>query len=255
MIDIHSHILPGIDDGANTIYDSIDMAKQAVSEGIHTIIATPHHRNGKYDNVKSDILPLVKEVNDRLKEEHINLEVLPGQECRIYGEILEDYQKGDILPLNQISHYLFIEFPSSSVPRYTEKLLYDIQVAGLTPVIVHPERNAELIERPEKLYKLVQGGAATQLTASSLTGYFGKNIQKFSQQMIQANLTHFIASDAHNIRNRTFKMEEAMDYIEKKYGIDMVYYFTENAELLIDGKNIYKEIPELIKKKKFLGIF
>ncbi|MFC7786752.1 tyrosine-protein phosphatase [Rossellomorea sp. GCM10028870] len=255
MIDIHSHILPGIDDGASTIYDSIDMAKQAVSEGIHTIIATPHHRNGKYDNVKSDILPLVKEVNDRLREEHINLQVLPGQECRIYGEILEDYQKGDILPLNQVSQYLFIEFPSSSVPRYAEKLLYDIQVAGLTPVIVHPERNAELIERPEKLYKLVQGGAATQLTASSLTGYFGKNIQKFSQQMIQANLTHFIASDAHNIRNRTFKMEEAMDYIEKKYGIDMVYYFTENAELLIDGKNIYKEIPELIKKKKFLGIF
>jgi protein-tyrosine phosphatase len=255
MIDIHSHILPGIDDGANTIYDSIDMAKQAVTEGIHTIIATPHHRNGKYDNVKSDILPLVKEVNDRFKEEQINLEVLPGQECRIYGEILEDYQKGDILPLNQVSQYLFIEFPSSSVPRYAEKLLYDIQVAGLTPIIVHPERNAELIERPEKLYKLVQGGAATQLTASSLTGYFGKNIQKFSQQMIQANLTHFIASDAHNIHNRTFKMEEAMDYIEKKYGIDMVYYFTENAELLIDGKNIYKEIPELIKKKKFLGIF
>ncbi|MHA7138184.1 tyrosine-protein phosphatase [Rossellomorea arthrocnemi] len=255
MIDIHSHILPGIDDGAKTIYNSIDMAKQAVSEGIHTIIATPHHRNGKYDNVKSDILPLVKEVNDRFKEEGINLEVLPGQECRIYGEILEDYQKGDILPLNQVSQYIFIEFPSSSVPRFTERLLYDIQVEGLMPIIVHPERNAELMERPEKLYKLVQGGAATQLTASSLVGYFGKNVQKFSQQMIQANLTHFIASDAHNIHNRTFKMEEAMDYIEKKYGIDMVYYFTENAELLVDGKNIYKEIPELIKKKKFLGIF
>jgi len=255
MIDIHSHILPGIDDGAKTIQDSIDMAKQAVSEGIHTIIATPHHKNGKFDNIKSDILPLVDELNTTFKQENINLQVLPGQECRIYGEILEDYQKGDILPLNQSSHYLFIEFPSSSVPRYAERLLYDIQVEGLTPVIVHPERNAELIERPDKLYKLVKNGAVTQLTASSLTGYFGKNIQKFSQQMIQANLTHFIASDAHNIHNRTFKMEEAMDYIEKKYGIDMVYYFTENAEMLVDGKTIYKEIPELIKKKKFLGIF
>ncbi|BCB05874.1 tyrosine-protein phosphatase [Bacillus sp. KH172YL63] len=255
MIDIHSHILPGVDDGAKTIYNSIDMAKQAVSEGIHTIIATPHHRNGKYSNVKSDILPLVKEVNERFINEGINLEVLPGQECRIYGEILEDYHKGEILPLNHMSQYIFIEFPSSSVPRFAEQLLYDLQVEGLMPIIVHPERNAELMERPEKLYKLVQGGAATQLTASSLTGYFGKNIQKFSQQMIQANLTHFIASDAHNIHNRTFKMEEAMDFIEKKYGIDMVYYFTENAEMLVDGKNIYKEIPELIKKKKFLGIF
>lgn len=255
MIDIHSHILPGLDDGAKTVQDSIDMANKAVSEGIHTIIATPHHRNGKYDNLKSDILPLVSELNETFAQENINLNVLPGQECRIFGEILEDYEKGEILTLNKDSQYLFIEFPSSSVPRYAERLLYDIQVKGLTPVIVHPERNAELIERPDKLYKLVKNGAATQVTASSLTGYFGKNIQKFSQQMIQANLTHFIASDAHNIHNRTFKMEEAMDYIEKKYGIDMVYYFTENAEMLVDGKTIYKEIPELIKKKKFLGIF
>ncbi|MGG1630907.1 tyrosine-protein phosphatase [Rossellomorea sp. NRS-1567] len=255
MIDIHSHILPGIDDGAKSIEDSIEMAKQAVSEGIHTIIATPHHKNGKYDNKKSDILPLVGSVNEALQRENVALTVLPGQECRIYGEILEDYHKGEILLLNQSSQYLFIEFPSSSVPRYAERLLYDIQVEGLTPVIVHPERNSELIERPDKLYKLVKNGAITQLTASSLVGYFGKNIQKFSEQMTQANLTHFIASDAHNIHNRTFKMEEAMDYIEKKYGIDMVYYFTENAEMLVDGKTIYKEIPELIKKKKFLGIF
>jgi protein-tyrosine phosphatase len=255
MIDIHSHILPGIDDGAQTMQDSIDMAKAAVAEGIHTIIATPHHNNGKYENRKSDILALVSKLNETLKSEAIDLNVLPGQECRIYGEILEDYENGHILTLNQSSQYIFIEFPSNSVPRYAERLLYDIQVAGLIPVIVHPERNAELIERPEKLYKLVKNGAVTQLTASSLVGYFGKNIQKFSQQMIEANLTHFIASDAHNTHNRTFKMEEAMDYIERKYGIDTVYYFTENAEMLIEDKTIYKEIPEQIKKKKFLGIF
>ncbi|MEL3970771.1 CpsB/CapC family capsule biosynthesis tyrosine phosphatase [Rossellomorea oryzaecorticis] len=255
MIDIHSHILPGVDDGARTMNDSIDMAKQAVSEGIRTIIATPHHMNGKYDNLKSDILPLVSELNETLKQEAIDLQVLPGQECRIYGEILEDYQKGDILTLNKDSQYLFIEFPSNSVPRYAERLLYELQVEGLTPVIVHPERNAELIERPDKLYKFVKNGAVTQLTASSLVGYFGKNIQKFSQQMIEANLAHFIASDAHNINNRTFKMEEAMNYIEKKYGIDSLYYFTENAEMLVDNKTIYKEVPEEIKKKKFLGIF
>jgi protein-tyrosine phosphatase len=255
MIDIHSHILPGIDDGAKTIYDSIDLAKQAVSEGIHTIIATPHHRNGKYDNIKSDILPLTSELNERFDREGIDLTVLPGQECRIYGEILEDYKKGEILTLNHDSQYLFIEFPSSSIPRYAERLLYEIQVEGLTPVIVHPERNSEIVERPDKLYKFVQNGAATQLTASSLTGYFGKNIQKFSQQIIEANLAHFIASDAHNIKNRSFKMEEAMDFIEKKYGIDSVYYFIDNAEILVEGKTIYKEVPEQIKKKKFLGIF
>lgn len=255
MIDIHSHILPGVDDGAKSYTDSLVLAQKAVSEGIHTILATPHHRNGKYENVREDILKRVEELNKMLSEERINLKVLPGQETRIYGEMVEDYRKGDLLTLNQVSTYLFVEFPSNSVPGYAERLFYDFQNEGLTPVIVHPERNAELIERPDKLYTLVKNGAVTQVTAASLTGYFGKNIQKFSNQMIESNLTHFIASDAHNLKNRTFKMAEAMDTIEKQYGVDMIGYFTENAELLIDGKNIYKEIPERIKKKKFLGIF
>ncbi|MEW4309195.1 tyrosine-protein phosphatase [Rossellomorea marisflavi] len=255
MIDIHSHILPGIDDGAQSYTDSIDLAKKAVSEGIHTILATPHHRNGKYENVGTEILYRVNELNKTFKEERIALKVLPGQETRIYGEMVEDYRKGELLTLNQVSNHLFVEFPSSSVPGYAERLLYDLQNEGLTPVIVHPERNAELMERPDKLYTFVKNGANTQVTAASLTGYFGKNIQKFSKQIIEANLTHFIASDAHNVKNRTFKMAEAMDTIEKEYGIDMLYYFTENAELLIGGKSIYKEIPERIKKKKFLGIF
>ncbi|UKS64976.1 tyrosine-protein phosphatase [Rossellomorea marisflavi] len=255
MIDIHSHILPGIDDGAQSYTDSIILAEKALSEGIHTILATPHHRNGKYENVKEDILQRVEELNKTFQEQGIALKVLPGQETRIYGEMVEDYRKGELLTLNNGSQYLFVEFPSSSVPGYAERLLYDLQNEGLIPIIVHPERNAELMERPDKLYNLVKNGATTQVTAASLTGYFGKNIQKFSQQMIEANLVHFIASDAHNVKNRTFKMAEALEMTEKQYGIDMVDYFIKNAELLIEGKNIYKEIPERIKKKKFFGIF
>lgn len=248
MVDIHCHILPGIDDGAKNLKDSIIMAKHAVSEGIHTIIATPHF-NQSYDNRKPLIETKVIELNQALKEENIDVEILVGQEPRIYGEILSDYENNKIQTLNN-SQYLFIEFPSSQVPRYTEKLLFDIQMKGLTPIIVHPERNAELMERPEKLYELVQKGALTQVTASSLCGYFGKKIKTFSEQLIEANLTHFIASDAHNVGNRSFKMNEAFESIEKNYGIDYVYLFKENAELLVEGKNIIKEIPELIKKKK-----
>jgi protein-tyrosine phosphatase len=255
MIDIHSHILPGIDDGAKTMEDTLNMAKAAVSEGIHTIIATPHHMNNAYKNVKSDILPLVDRVNEELKNQQIDLVVLAGQECRIYGEIIEDYLKGEVLPLNIHSEYIFLEFPSSSVPRYTDRLFFDLQNEGLIPVIVHPERNAELISHPDKLYNLVKNGALSQVTASSLTGHFGKNIQKFSRQLVEANLTHFIASDAHNTSSRTFNMNNAMDEVERMYGVDMVYHFTENAELLVEGKNIYKEIPEKVKKRKFLGIF
>lgn len=255
MIDIHCHILSGIDDGAIDLNDSLALARAAVQEGITTIIATPHHKNGRYENNKQSILQKVNELNAVLQKEQIPLTILPGQEPRIYGEILQDYEIGEILTLNDGNQYLFIEFPSGHVPRYTEKLLFDIQLQGITPIIVHPERNQELMERPDLLYTLVEKGALTQITAASLAGLFGKKIMKFSLQLIDANLTHFVSSDAHNISNRSFKMSEAFEVIEKKYGVESVYLFKENAELLVVGKNIYKEHPSKIKTKKFLGIF
>ena len=255
MIDIHCHILPGIDDGAQTIEDSVLMAREAVSEGIHTIIATPHHKNNQYSNEKNSILTKVTDLNKHLESEGIPLTILPGQENRIYGEIIEDYLSGGkILPLAETS-YLFIEFPSGSVPNYAERLFYELQTEGLIPIIVHPERNQEIIENPDLLYKFVNSGALTQVTAGSVCGYFGKNIKKFSRQLIEANLTHFIASDAHNVQNRSFKMVEAFEQVEKSYGMDMVYLFRENAELLVRGETVFKEMPEKVQRKKFLGIF
>jgi len=254
MIDIHCHILPGIDDGAQTIEESLKMAKHAANEGIKKIIATPHHNNGKYENTAFDIIAKVDELNIAIKEENLSIQILPGQEPRIYGEILEDYEQGKILTLNQ-SDYVFIELPSNHVPRYTKQLLYDIQLVGIQPIIVHPERNQEIIENPNILYKLVEQGANTQVTASSVTGHFGKNIKKITLKLIEANLTHFIASDAHNLSGRSFRLGEAYDVIEQEFGMDMVYLFQENAELLIGGKTIYREVPEEIKRKKIFGIF
>lgn len=254
MIDLHCHILPGIDDGARDLSESIEMAKMAVEQGIHTIVATPHHLNNRYENSKQTIIDRVRELNKALLEEKIDLKVLPGQETRIYGEMVEGYELGEILPIDN-TQYVLVEFSSSHVPRYTEKLFYDLQMKGLVPVIVHPERNQEIIERPEILYSLVKKGALSQVTAASICGDFGKKIKSFSMQLIDANLTHFIASDAHNTSNRTFKMREAFDIIQAKFGNDMVYLFQENAELVIEGSQIYKEVPERIKRKKFFKIF
>ncbi|MBT2689213.1 tyrosine protein phosphatase [Bacillus sp. ISL-47] len=254
MIDIHCHILPGIDDGSKHMSETLSMAQKAVEEGIDTIIATPHHKNGQYENIKSEIIEQVADVNLALADQGIALKVIPGQETRIFGEFIEEYESGKILTLAD-SQYVFVELPSGHVPRYTEQLLFDIQLKGLTPIIVHPERNSQFIEHPDLLYKFVKKGTLTQVTASSLCGYFGKKIKAFSQQLIESNLTHFIASDAHNVKNRTFKMAEAFDLIDSKYGPDMVYLFTENAELLVENSNVMREVPEPVKRKKFLGIF
>ncbi|WP_026692807.1 tyrosine-protein phosphatase [Peribacillus kribbensis] len=255
MIDLHSHILPGIDDGAQIVSDSIELAKAAVEEGIQTLFATPHHMNGAYENTKETILKKVDQLKQTLYEHNIPLEILPGQEVRIYGNLVEDYEAGNILTLNDEGIYLLVELPSGHVPRYTEKLLFDIQLQGIAPIIVHPERNQELIERPELLLKFVEKGALSQVTAASIAGMFGKKIKKFSLDLIEANLTHFIASDAHNLRGRSFKMTDAFDVVKKEFGNDLVYLFKENAQLLTDGKVVYREAPQPVKRKKILGIF
>lgn len=150
---------------------------------------------------------------------------------------------------------MLIEFPFDHVPRYADRLLVDLQLKGLIPVIAHPERNAEIIENPDRLYELVKKGVLTQLTAASVSGHFGKNIKKFSLQLIEANLAHFIASDAHNTTSRPFRLQEAYDVIDHEFGINAVYFFQENAELLLSGQAVYREEPERIKRKKFLGLF
>ncbi|MHA7093101.1 tyrosine-protein phosphatase [Priestia aryabhattai] len=255
MIDLHCHILSGIDDGALNDEISLKMARKAVSEGIHTIVATPHHQNGRYLNEKKDIVQHVQKLNELLKKEMVPLTILPGQEIRLYGEILDDYQEEKILTLNDTGKYLFIEFPSSQVPHYAEQLLFDVQSKGLIPIVVHPERNSRLLEEPDLLYKFITNGALAQLTAGSVTGRFGKKIKKFSHQLIQSNLVHFVSSDAHNLEGRSFYMMEALKTIESEYGQDTVYGFLENAQCVIQGQMCYKESPEVIKKKKFLGIF
>lgn len=254
MIDIHCHILPGLDDGAETMNDSIAMAKLAVRNGIHQVVATPHHKTSKYDNSKATVVERVKELNLTLQKLQIPLEVLLGQEVRVYGDLIEDYINDQIVTVN-LHNYVLIEFPSNHVPSYTERLFYNMQMNGLTPIIAHPERNSQIVEQPDKLFHLIEKGALSQVTASSLTGDFGKKIQKFSFQLIEANLTHFIATDAHNITTRPFNLAEAYDVIEKNYGIDYVDLFIENAELMTVGKMIYREDPKRMKRKKIFGIF
>lgn len=255
VIDVHSHITFGLDDGAKTIAESVMMAKAAVAEGISTIVATPHHRHPSFSNKKSLVIDNVKRINEELKEKNVPLEVLAGQEIRLFGEMSEALdQKDDLLTLNN-SEYILIEFPSSNIPRYTDQLFYDLLVKGYTPVIAHPERNAEIADNPDKLYRLIKNGALSQVTAASVAGSFGKKLQKLSLQMIEYDLAHVIASDAHNTSTRSFMWKPAMEVITKKLGKETVNRLNSNAEELINSYPVTKSAPERVPHKKFLGIF
>lgn len=254
MIDIHCHILPGLDDGAQTIEDSLAMARAAVNDGITKIVATPHHQTSRFMNPKNVVLKKVAYVNEAIEQAGLPLEILPGQEVRLFGEWEAEFDANQLATVNN-GNYILIEFPSNHVPNYAERLFYEMQMKGLTPVIVHPERNSQIVQQPEKLYTLIEKGAISQVTASSVAGDLGKKLQKFSFQLIEANLTHCVASDAHNTTIRPFMMSKAYDVIEKEFGIDVVYMFRENAEYIIDSQMIYREDPQQVKRKKILGLF
>lgn len=255
MIDLHCHILSGVDDGAKTIEDSLDMAHLAVEEGITHILATPHHKNRNWNNEKKAVIRLVAQLQEEIDKAGIELTVFPGQEVRIYGEILQDIKEDKILFIDEQRQYLLIEFPTSNIPTYTEQLFYDLLSEGITPIVVHPERNREILEHPNRLKALVDKGALAQLTAASYTGGFGKQIQKLSEQLVEANLVHFIASDAHNIGNRAFYMEEAFDKLRKEFGQSKVNEFSQVTKDLVNGEVVIAPTASLIKKKKFFGLF
>lgn len=237
MIDIHSHILPGLDDGSRDMAESIAMAKEAVREGIDTIVATPHHANGKYWNESSRVRAAVSQLVEALQHAGIPLRVIEGQEIRVYRELLDDFHQGKTISLGG-SPYILLEFPSSRLPDHIEDVIHELTVLGVTPVIAHPERNAAIASDPERLLHLVQLGALSQVTSHSLNGLFGQAVQKLSIELCQRNLVHFLASDAHNLTHRAFGLKAAYELVTAKLGDSYTTYYQSNAELLIQSRRI-----------------
>ena len=256
MLDLHCHILPGIDDGARSWEDSLAIARLAVEEGITHLLATPHHLNGRLENKKQAVIALTDGLQERLDAEGIPLRVFPCQEVRVSGEIMAGIAQDEILFIDEGERYLLLEFPTVSIPHYVDQLFFNLQQKGITPVIVHPERNQEIIENPNKLLAYVERGALAQVTASSYIGVFGKDIAELSKQLIEANLVHILASDAHNTRGRAFHMQEAFQLLEKDFGKEKVQQFQQTAKNLLNGDLVEPESPQKVRrKKKWFGLF
>jgi len=255
MIDIHCHILPGIDDGAKSEAELLKMAHEAVSDGITTIIATPHHMNGVYINAKAEVLALTEHANQLLQKEEIPLTILPSQEIRIYENLIRDLRNNQVLFLDKACKYILLELPANSVPYQIDRLIFEIQILGVTPIIAHPERNSAIREQPYLLYKMVKSGAFAQLTAASITGRFGKEIEKFSRQLVEHQLVHLIASDAHNADTRGPRLVSAYERLAEYGGRELADEFKRNAENVVNGKGIWAGEPMKIQKKKLFGLF
>ncbi|MHC5229773.1 tyrosine-protein phosphatase [Enterococcus sp. LJL99] len=254
MIDLHCHILPGIDDGAQTMQDSLAMAQMAVDQGITHILCTPHHNNGRYTNPPEEVISQVATLQKALDEQGIALSLFEGQEVRISGDLLTQIQNNEILFADLSNRYILIEFPTAEIPLYAETVMFELLSQGKTPIIVHPERNNKFIEDPNRLIPFLQMGVLTQLTAPSYVGIFGKKIEKTAKLMVSHNMIHMMASDAHNVEKRGFFMKKAYAAIEKDQGAEVVSFMQQTARNIMNGEDTKTLEFEEIKKRKF-GLF
>lgn len=249
MIDIHNHILPGIDDGPTDITQSIDLLQQAKSQGITGIIATPHHLSPRYTNSIQNVKSLINEMMQIPAIRNISITIYHGQEIRLTDQIVDEITKGNISGLND-SQYLLIEFPSNEVPLYTKQLFYELQLMGFIPIIAHPERNKILANDLNMLFDLINIGALSQLTASSLLGNLGKKIQKTSLKMISYELAHFVASDAHHSVSRPFEIKQLFKHRKLKKLNTKIETMFNHSQLIIENSTIDKQQPINVTTKR-----
>jgi protein-tyrosine phosphatase len=228
MIDIHTHILPGLDDGAANEEDALRLAHAAIAEGITTIIATPHHANGVYTNIANEVTEHVYRINERIKAAGMQVEIKPGQEIRVHDDLIEAWFREELLTLAG-SRYILLEMPSSRIPKKMDELIHELQIMDLKPIIAHPERNAEIVNNPGKLTEWVEKGVYAQVTSHSLLGGFGKNIERTAWTLCRSGLIHFVSSDAHHPERRGFRLREAYSAVRERMGEQWENYFLDNA--------------------------
>lgn len=201
MIDTHLHILPGIDDGPETMQESLALAQTLTQEGIHLAVATPHYNDEFPQRSAAEIRERVHDVQQELDRHNISLQLFAGHEALIRPGLVEDIQNGRLATLNG-SRYLLLELWNTTWLPQTDQVIFELRAFGIVPIIAHPERYRAIQQDPSRLVALLRQGVLAQLTAGSLIGVWGKTIKNSAEILLTKGLIHCIASDAHGLHNR-----------------------------------------------------
>lgn len=238
MIDIHTHIIPGIDDGSQDIGTSVLMAEMAVESGVSAIIATPHsNQRGAFENHISDgLLRKMDSFRSEIAKENIDLDIAFGMEVFCTGEVPRLLKEKKLLTLNG-SRYVLVEFNFGMDASRMERLLYSILDSGFVPIIAHPERYYDLQGQLERVADWMEEGMGTQINKGSVFGRFGREERDFACAMLRYGLVTCIASDAHGAESRTTDMTDIYDYIMTEFSvIEAERLLTENPKRIYNNK-------------------
>jgi protein-tyrosine phosphatase len=209
MIDLHCHILHGMDDGPATLRESVEMCRLAATDGTGTVVATPHFTPGQHPWDGAAMQERLRELRSALHAENIALTIVPGADVSIFPELPAHRGLKNFLSLNN-TRYLLLEFPHTFVPPGWDAFLRSLITAGTIPVITHPERNDWFIRHPEAVVQAVQAGTLVQITAMSLFGGFGDDVRRFCTYLLKRDLAHVMASDGHSATERPPLLSEGV---------------------------------------------
>jgi protein-tyrosine phosphatase len=252
MVDLHCHILSGMDDGARSVEESRAMAEMAIADGITHIVATPHSSDEyrfNFTAVQKAAEELQRAVGDRIK-------LATGCDFHLNAENIAALKKDPALFCIRQKTYLLLEFNEFSISPAIDNTIYELQLAGLRLIVTHPERNGIIRTHPERLEQWIRNGCYSQVTGGSLTGTFGAAARETALQWIARGLVHFVASDAHNLTGRPHKLRAAYDVVQAEFGRENAEaLFMENPLAAFEGRPL-PHVPEIVeeqpKKKRFL---
>ena len=220
-VDIHSHILPFLDDGARDEEMSLAMLRIAESEGITDIIATPHYRQGHYRGERKDVDRVLSGMKERMKEEGIHVNLYPGNEIYYRSELEEKLDAGVLSSLND-SGYVLVEFSPMEDFMYIRSAAEELFSIGYTPIIAHIERIQCIERKIEHARTLKRMGCDIQVNAAGIVGEAGFRSKRFTHKLLKEQLIDYVATDAHNVENRPPKMKKCAELLLRKYDRDYV---------------------------------
>jgi protein-tyrosine phosphatase len=251
MVDLHCHILSGMDDGAKTIEVSLGMLEMAIADGITHIVATPHSNS----EFRFDFAEVQRACKELQRAAGNRLTLATGCDFHVSPENIAALKMhASPFCINQ-KDYLLVEFNDFSIPPAVDETLYQLQLSELRPIITHPERNGIMRTQPERLEKWIRTGCYGQVTGGSLTGNFGSGPKQNAMNWIARGLVHFVASDAHDLKRRPHQLSAAFEVIHAEFGLEKAEaLFIDNPLAAFEGRPL-PHVPEILdepKKKKFL---
>lgn len=234
MIDIHTHVIPFVDDGASSMEASVSMIKKAITAGVTDLICTPHYRKKMFETKKTDIITNFEKLKQELARQKLKINLYLGQEIKYDGNTRKQIIENELLTINNTG-YVLLEFSYKTDTDISE-ITYDYSIKGLIPIIAHIERYS-YIKNIEQVLDIKQCGGLIQVNASTILGKNGLRSKKFAKKLIKHNLVDFVASDIHE--NREYNLREAYLYITKKFGSVVANsIFKNNATKLVTKEDI-----------------